>query len=376
MIQTSKHSSGYVRFVNVDQSKFFITLQNRVGQYFKDRNISKQANGAMVLKTFVLFTMYLLPFIFILIFQPSFWSSLVLWSIMGLGVAGLGMSVMHDMNHGAYFSNKKLNEVLGQLTLNVLGASALHWRMQHNVLHHTYTNIAGIDGDIKDVPLFHFSPHGTSRPINRFQHIYAFLIYGITNLHWVTVKDFILFAKSIKNGANHNGPLQNTVNFLKIILVKALYFFVMLVMPTLIFGLSFGEILLGFVIMHVIAGFILIVTFQLSHQVDEAHFPLPNEEGIIENSWAIHQMNTTVNFSRHNKWISWYVGGLNFQIEHHLFPAISHVHYPKIAPIVKATAEEFGIPYLENRTLWEALRSHTVALKRHGRLPDLNQVMG
>ena len=128
--------------------------------------------------------------------------------------------------------------------------------------------------------------------------------------------------------------------------------------------------------MHFVAGIILSVTFQLAHAVEGAAHPLPNEAGIIENDWAIHQLNTTVNFSRENRWLSWYVGGLNFQIEHHLFPRISHVHYPALSGIVKSTAEEFGIPYLENKTFSQALQSHVMHLKQLGRLPDLEEAIG
>jgi linoleoyl-CoA desaturase len=114
--------------------------------------------------------------------------------------------------------------------------------------------------------------------------------------------------------------------------------------------------------------------FQLAHTVEETSHPLPNENGIIENDWAIHQLNTTVNFSRNNKLLSWYVGGLNFQVEHHLFPRICHVHYPEIAPIVKQTAEEFGIPYLEQQYFSKALKSHFAALERFGRLPHPDEI--
>jgi linoleoyl-CoA desaturase len=126
--------------------------------------------------------------------------------------------------------------------------------------------------------------------------------------------------------------------------------------------------------MHYTAGIILSLVFQLAHTVEETTHPMPNAEGIIENDWAIHQLNTTVNFSRKNKVLSWYVGGLNFQVEHHLFPKVCHVHYPEIAPIVKQTAEEFGIPYLEQEHFSNALKSHFAALKRFGTLPHPDEI--
>lgn len=127
--------------------------------------------------------------------------------------------------------------------------------------------------------------------------------------------------------------------------------------------------------MHFISGIILTTTFQLAHTVDGTSHPMPDEHGNIDNDWAVHQLNTTINFSRKSKVLNWYLGGLNFQVEHHLFPRISHVHYPAISKIVKATAEEFGVPYLENKTLMDALKGHLVALKKLGRLPNINDAI-
>jgi linoleoyl-CoA desaturase len=155
---------------------------------------------------------------------------------------------------------------------------------------------------------------------------------------------------------------------------KIFYFFVTLGIP-IIAGLAVGQVIAGFFIMHFAAGIILTVVFQMAHTVEGTSHPIPDEHGNIENSWAIHQMHTTVNFSHGNKFLTWYLGGLNYQVEHHLFPRICHVHYPALAPIVKKTAQEFGIPYLENKTFADAFRSHMNTLKRFGRLPDINEAI-
>ena len=162
----------------------------------------------------------------------------------------------------------------------------------------------------------------------------------------------------------------------KIIFEKITYFSILIVLPILIFNISAAQHIAGYVLMQFISGVVLTVIFQLAHTVEETSHPLPNENLIIENDWAIHQMNTTVNFARSNKLISWYVGGLNFQVEHHLFPTICHVHYPEIAHIVKATAEEFHVPYLENKTFGIALKSHIKTLQRFGKMPNLNEAIG
>ena len=364
-----------VKFVPTQKSLFFPTLRKRVDAYFQENNLSPKANTTMVVKSIVLLLCYCMPFVLLLSLQPPFWLSLVLWTVMGIGLAGIGMSVMHDANHGAYSTNKTVNFLMGN-TLNLVGGSSFNWKLQHNILHHTYTNIVPIDEDIQDRLVLRFSPHTDVKFYHKFQWVYAFLFYGMLTVYWVLLKDFIQFFQFSSNGVNANSTKQNVNVLARIILLKLIYFFTMLAAPTLFFGIPFLEVLAGFLVMHFVSGVILTVVFQLAHTVEGTSHPVPNGSGNIENDWAIHQLNTTVNFSRHNKFISWYVGGLNFQIEHHLFPRVCHVHYPQIADIVKQTAEEFGIPYMENKTFGMALQSHINTLRRFGKLPSLNEAIG
>ncbi|TXK36751.1 acyl-CoA desaturase [Pontibacter qinzhouensis] len=366
---------GKIKFVSKDKSLFFPTLRNRVDAYFEEHAVSKNANTTMIIKTIVLLTCYIAPFVLLLALQPDLGLSLLLWFIMGLGVAGIGMSIMHDANHGAYSNSKIVNSLMGY-TLNLVGGSASNWKLQHNILHHTYTNVVEMDEDIQDRLVLRFSPHTKVKFYHKIQWLYAFVFYGLLTLYWVLAKDFVQYALFIKNGVNPNSKAENKVFLFKLIYTKLLYFAVILAVPVFVFNIPFLEVLLGFFVMHFVAGIVLTVVFQLAHTVEGTSHPRPTEHGIIENDWAIHQLNTTVNFSRKSKLISWYVGGLNFQIEHHLFPRVCHVHYPAIAPIVKQTAEEFGIPYMENETFGQALRSHIATLHRFGKLPDWNEAIG
>jgi len=365
-----------LRFVNKDKNLFFVTLKKRIDAYFKDNNLSKAANETLIVKTVVLTALYFVPFGLILWLQPVFSASLLLWFVMGIAMAGLGMSVMHDANHGAYSKNEFLNKAVGDICLNMLGGSVFTWNLQHNVLHHTYTNIVHHDVDINDKVLLKFSPHTPVRFFHQLQWFYAFFFYGILTLYWVTLKDFVQFFQFTFTKMTNNTIAQNMVVFIKIALVKIGYFAVFFGIPVGLLNMPFQYVLWGFLLMHFVGGIILTTVFQLAHAVEETTHPLPNENGIIENDWAIHQLNTTVNFSRHNKLLSWYVGGLNYQVEHHLFPKISHVHYPEISVIVKKTAEEFGVPYLENPTFMQALKSHLAHLSEVGRLPRLNEAIG
>jgi linoleoyl-CoA desaturase len=365
------------RFLSQEKNKidFQTNLKKRVDSYFNENNISKHCNGSMVIKTIVLLLSYILPFIFVLILDLPLWADVLLWLIMGFGLAGIGMSIMHDANHGAYSSNSKVNYWLGN-TLNLCGGSVFNWKLQHNVLHHTYTNVTHLDDDIDDKLIMRFSPHTKVKWYHKFQVVYSFLFYTILTLYWVLLKDFVQFFRYLKQGLIRGTKKENTVTFIKMSFMKICYSFVFFYIPIFIFDLPITEYLIGYLIMQMVAGLVLTTVFQLAHTVEETTHPLPNENNIIENNWLVHQMNTTVNFSRKSKFISWYVGGLNFQVEHHLFPTICHVHYPEISEIVKNTAEEYGIPYLENKTLGEALNSHIKTLMRFGKLPSLNDAIG
>jgi linoleoyl-CoA desaturase len=365
-----------IRFIdsNKDQSLFASTLRKRVDSYFRDNKISRNNNTTMIIKSVVFLSAYIIPFIVILFFNPSNLISIGLWSLMGLSLSGIGMSIMHDANHGAYSANQKVNYWMGN-TLNLVGGSVFNWKLQHNVMHHTYTNIVDYDDDIADKLILKFNPHSQSKWYHKLQFIYAFLFYGILTLYWALLKDFVQFGKYTKQGVNRSTKEQNRVIFLKIVISKIIYFGVFFALPVFVFHIAFTKILLGYLIMQFISGIILTVVFQLAHTVEGTTHPIPDEKHSIENNWFIHQMNTTVNFCRHNKIISWYVGGLNFQVEHHLFPGICHVHYPAISEIVKATAKEFNVPYLENETFMSALKSHINAVIKFGKLPNMNEAI-
>ncbi|MGD1840169.1 MAG: fatty acid desaturase family protein [Thermonemataceae bacterium] len=365
---------GKVKFVNKDKNQFFSVLKKRVDHYFKERNISKYANTQMVIKSIVLLSAYILSFVAILTLQLPVWANMLLWFAMGVALAGIGMSVMHDANHGAYSPNKTINRIMAH-TLNLLGGSTLNWKLQHNILHHTYTNIADMDDDVENKLALKFSPNTERKGFHQYQYIYAFFFYGLLTLYWAALKDFVQFFKYNANGVNPNNRKENTNFLIRMVIDKIVYFFILLFIPIYFFHLPALQVITGFLLMHFVGGIILTVVFQLAHVVEGATHPLPDMQGNIDNHWAVHQLYTTVNFSRKNKWLSWYVGGLNFQVEHHLFPRMCHVHYPNIAPIVKQTAEEFGVPYQENETFGEALKSHVVALKQIGRLPDINEAL-
>lgn len=320
----------------------------------------------MIIKTIVMLLVYTTP-IALLIFGTisSPLVAVLLYLLSGLGLAGIGMGVMHDANHGAYSKYSKLNNVMSH-TLDFLGCSSEMWRLQHNVLHHTYTNVHGHDEDI-DAPLFllRFSPHSKSYKIHRFQHWYVWLFYGILTLYWVTVKDFRKVNDYYKMGFIKTKK-EYWINMLKLVPLKLIYFTYALVLPMVFAPFSFYWIILGFVVMHLVAGILLSVVFQLAHVVPGTDFPQADENDDMNANWHIHQLSTTSNFSPNNRFLFWYLGGLTNQVEHHLFPNICHVHYRSLSRLVAKTASDYNLPYYVNRSLFSAVMGHVRTLRLLG----------
>jgi linoleoyl-CoA desaturase len=361
--------SNPIRFSSA-RADFFSTLNQRVNEYFKTNNITRYANSEMKIKTVVMFAIYFIPY-FVIISGAitNIWAIWGLFLVMGLGLAGIGLSVMHDANHGGYSNKSWVNNMLG-LSLNLVGGNAFNWKVQHNVLHHTYTNIHDVDEDISPRGVLRMTPYGPWKAMHRFQYLYAWFFYGLLTLVWVVVKDFVRIIRYQKDGMIKKQKANYATEWAILLASKAIYVGYIIVLPSFLLPIAWWQVLIGFVAMHYVGGFILAIIFQPAHVIDGTEYPLPDSEGKMENSWAIHQLLTTTNFANNNRILNWYVGGLNFQVEHHLFPNICHVHYRKLSPIVKKTAEEFGIPYKSEPTFIGALISHARLLKELGRKPS------
>lgn len=356
-------------FAKDDNLKFFRTLNSRVNAYFKDNNIPKTGNWKIHLKTIILFTIFLAPYFLILTLDMSIWYQLGLNILMGIGMAGIGMNVMHDGNHGSYSTKSWINKFMGG-SIYVLAGNVYNWQVQHNVLHHTYTNIHGHDEDLDAGRIIRFTQNAEWRKFHKFQHYYSFILYGLLTFNWSLTTDFKQMNAYLKRKLSYGEPQSPAKLWTVLVITKVIYALIWIVLP-LVFGVTWWKVLLGFFVMHYMAGIILSVVFQLAHVVEETSNPVPNEKGEIENTWAIHQLYTTANFAPKNAVVNWFTGGLNHQIEHHLYPHISHVHYGKIAEIVKQTAKECNLPYHEFKTMRSAVLAHYRHLKDLGQNPQL-----
>lgn len=352
-----------VKFAKDHNEDFYKVLQKRVNDYFKTNNIARHGNVKMVFKTIVMISLYVVPFLAMLLYFQNPWMIFLMYVLMGFGMAGIGLSIMHDANHGAYSKNQMVNKVLGYV-ITLVGGHDVNWRIQHNVLHHTYTNVNGMDEDINPGSTLRFSPHEPRRAAHKYQHIYAWFLYGMMTILWSTSKDFKQLFRYRKMELLETQNVRFVSSLLILLLSKALYYIVVLGLPIYFCSqyIPIWGIIASYFTMHFICGVILGAIFQPAHVVPTSDYPLPDESGNIAADWAVNQLVNTSNFAPGARLFSWYVGGLNYQVEHHLFPNICHIHYRKISEIVKATALEYNLPYNSQRTWGDALVSHTKML--------------
>tara|TARA_R110002012_G_scaffold81945_3_gene207443 strand:+ start:29314 stop:30414 length:1101 start_codon:yes stop_codon:yes gene_type:complete len=354
------------KFSRVADNDFSKTLRQRVNHYFKTNNLSKKANTTMVIKTMVMLSLFFIPLILLSTGLVTTTGLLfTLYIICGFGMSGIGMGVMHDAIHGSYSKNKTINRLLGY-TFNMIGANATIWKIQHNVLHHTYTNIDYADDDINTPFFLRFSPNGEHHKSQRFQHIYIWFFYGISTIFWVTAKDFVRLKRYKNMGLLNHDQVYRT-EIIKMISWKTFYYSYALVLPMIMVPLPWWLILLGFLSMHLVTGMMVSIVFQIAHIMPATDFPLPNEEGLMTNEWYRHQFATTSNFAPKSKLLFWLIGGLNYQVEHHVLPDICHVHYKRLSPIVAQTAKEFGMTYHVKKSIFHAIVDHTRMLRLLGK---------
>lgn len=320
----------------------------------------------MIAKSVLMLLLFMLPLTLINSgVVTSTWLLFLLYIFSGLGMAGIGMGIMHDAIHGSYSTNKTVNKYMGY-TMNLVGASATVWKIQHNVLHHTYANISGADDDINTPFFLRFSPNRKRYWLHQFQFMYVWLFYCLSTISWITTKDFVRINRYRKMGFLHKkNEFRKEVS--KLILWKLFYYSFALALPLVMVPLASWIIVLAFISMHLVTGFLISTVFQIAHIMPEVTFPMPDDKGQIAGDWSRHQLATTTNFAPKSRLFSWLIGGLNYQVEHHLLPDICHVHYKDLSLIVADTAQEFGMPYHSNKTFGGAIWNHIKMLHHLGK---------
>lgn len=362
MSQNTKKASSHLTFSR--GLNFRQTLRKRVGAYFESRNLQRRDQPAMFVKTLAIMGWFAASYA-VLVFAPvPIWLRVVAAVSLGLAGAGVGFSIMHDAGHGAYSKKRAVNKVVF-FSLDFLGGSSFLWNVKHNILHHTYPNIDGHDDDIDMGILGRLAPEQKRLSFHRFQHLYVWVLYGFLSLKWHFFDDFAVLIRG-RIGERKLPPMKGR-DMVVFAAGKLCFFTYAFIIPSLFFGL--GWVILFYLLASFVQGVTMSTVFQLAHCVEEADFPNPTEDMQMDHDWATHQVLATVDFAPKNRLLNWYVGGLNFQIEHHLFPRICHTHYPALAPIVSDTCDDFGLPYRVQPTLFAGIRSHFRWLRQMGR-PD------
>jgi linoleoyl-CoA desaturase len=357
---------GSLKFRN--DNAFQLALRRRVDEYFLATGRHQRDCRQMYAKTVILLAAFAGSYGLLVFGARTWWQALPLAILLGLSAAGIGFNIQHDGGHQAYSSNPRINK-LTAWTLELIGGSSYLWRWKHVVFHHTYVNITGHDTDIDLGMLARLTPHQRRLAFHRYQHLYLWPLYGVLAVKWQLVDDF----RKLISGRISNQPFPRPRRWDLVTFVagKAAFFVVAFGIPLLFHPP--GVVLLYYGVAGLVTGIVLSVVFQVAHCVEEADFPVPGARtGRMDHSWAIHQAETTVDFARHSRMVTWLVGGLNFQIEHHLFPRISHVNYPPISRLVEETCRDFGIRYAQHKSFRAGLASHFRWLRRMG-LPNPTQ---
>lgn len=337
-------------------------LRNCLDNYFAAAGRRPRDCPQMYVKSAVIFAVCATTYALLLFAVSAWWMALPLSLLLGLSLAAVGFNIQHDGGHGAYSEHRWINK-LASLTLDLAGASSYIWARKHNAIHHSYTNVAGHDDDINIGFLGRLSPHQKRIWFHRLQHLYLWILYGFLPMKWHLYDDF----RDVIRGrvGEHRIARPRGRELATFIGGKLLFFSLAFLIPMLMH--PWWGVLLMYLAATFVQGLVLSVVFQMAHSVEAADFPAePLPPGSMESTWAVHQVQTTVNFAPENRWITWLVGGLNFQIEHHLFPNISHIHYPGLAPLVRQTCEKFGLRYAAYETLFDAVASHFRWLRRMG----------
>jgi len=352
-----------LKFNTTENREFFSTVRNRVEEYFSNNGQSIHANGTMFLKCVVILLSFILTYGLIMSGVLPAWAYIPMAGLHGFTAALIGLNIAHDAIHGSFSSKPFWNRYMGRL-LCVIGANDYLWRVKHNKIHHTYTNIPGHDDDLNQPKIIRISPDQPRWFVHKFQAWYVFFIYPMASLSWVFVRDFVNLSRVTTALKERTKP--STLEYFRFFAFKVLYVFLFLALPLYVLPFAWYWIVVGFIFAHLVEGFTLAVVFQLAHLVENLEFPQPDEEGNLEHNWAIHQLYTTANFARKNKVANFLFGGLNFQIEHHLFPHICHVHYSALSEIVRKTALEHSLPYHEYPTMSSAIVAHLRVMNKMG----------
>ena len=341
---------------------FLRDVRHDVEAYLANAGVRRRGRYALYVKAGTALGLMAGGWLGLMLASPGLPLALLFLAALTFGAMLTAFSVQHDANHGAFFGRTWHNHLLGWSSDALLGYSSYVWRVKHNVAHHTYTNVDGFDDDIAQVPVLRLAPSQPSRWWYRWQHVYIWPLYCLFTLKMQFIGD----VNSLIRGQIGQSAVRRPRGWALFGYVggKVFFFAWILVVPMLVY--PWWAVLAALVGISAATGLVVATTFQLAHCVEEASFATPEELCAERRVWAVHEVESTVNFCPGNRFLTWFLGGLNYQIEHHLFPRIAHVHYPRIAGIVERHARRHGVRYSAHASLAGALRSHSGHLRWMG----------
>ncbi len=356
------HKNNPALSFNKPKGEFTADLNRAVENYFASQpEKTRRANKKMVLKLVQILALFTGSYLWLVLGYSKGWWQLLPLFLFANATLLMAFSIGHDASHNALFNNQKRNRLFA-MTFNLIGVNAYIWNIKHNRSHHTYTNIPGYDMDIEQIKIARLVDHVPLKKHYRFQHLYVPLLYPFASLYMVLIKDFQMFATA-RFGIT---PMQHERReYLILFVSKLFYFFYMLVVPIALLPIPATIVVLGFIGMHLYMGTIIATVLFPAHALESSPFPQPDASGQVDYNWMELQIKTTISFSTNNAFVTWYTGGLNLHVTHHLFPGVCHIHYPALSAIVKSTCEKHHFVYRE-MSLWDALRSHLQLLKHMG----------
>jgi linoleoyl-CoA desaturase len=350
------------RLAFVGSNEFQVKLRHRVDEYFRETGQPRRDSLQLYVKAAVILLAFVFFYTLLVFLAETWWQAVPLSILLALVATGIGFNIMHDGGHGACSRYRFVNRLMAR-SLDLIGGSSYLWHWKHGVLHHSYSNITGYDTDISLGRLARFTPQQPLYAYQRWQHWYIWPLYGAMAIKWHFYDDF----RALLTGTigPHRIPRPRNRDLVVLIAYKVIFFSLAFGIPLLFHPV--WVVALCYCLFAVVLGVSLSVVFQLAHCVEEAEFPALSEGVVkVDNAWAVHQVETTVDFCSGNRVVTWLLGGLNYQIEHHLFPRICHSNYPAISVLVRETCGDFGIHYNEHPSFWAGIRSHFRWLRRMG----------
>jgi linoleoyl-CoA desaturase len=343
---------------------FIRETRREVELYLAPRRTQLRGRLELYVKAFVAFGVLAASWVSLVLVRPGLLLGLLSLAGLSLGAILVGFCIQHDANHGAYFRTRRANHLMGWTADALLGISSYAWRVKHNVAHHTYTNVDGYDDDINQTPFLRLMPTQKSHRWYRLQHLYIWPLYSVMVIRWQIGADAAAIVRGrIANSALHAPKRWDLAG---LVVGKLLFLGWAIVIPLLVY--PWWVVALGYVGFTMLTSLVTATTFQLAHCVEEADFTTAEELEASKRVWAVHEVETTVDFCPRNSVLTWLLGGLNYQIEHHLFPRVAHTHYPRIAEIVRRNAVRHGVRYTVQPSLRAALRSHHRHVRALGRV--------